>query len=109
MSGRLTDNLPRGASNEHLQLVPSKEALATTVDASISSATTVSLNADTSLIEVNALAQGVYLKYGTGASSSDFDEYIQAGLTRHYVVPNGVTQISVIEQASGATVVIIEK
>lgn len=105
----LTDNLPKDGSNKALQLVPAKEALATTVDSTISSATTITLNSATTLIEVNALDKPIYLKYGTGASSSDFDEFIHAGGTRHYVVPEDVTQISVIEQASGATAVVIEK
>lgn len=106
---KITDNLPRGASNEVMPIAPCKDAIAVTVDDSISSATTVTLDSDTTMVEVNALAQGVFLKYGTGASSSDFDEFIQAGFVRNYVIPNGVTQISVIEQAAGATVIIIEK
>lgn len=101
--------LPTDDNNKPMQLVPPSDALATTVDTTISSATTVTLNAATTLIEVNALSQGVYLKYGTGVSSSDFDEFIAAGVTRHYVRPYGVSQISVIEQAASATVIIIEK
>jgi hypothetical protein len=101
--------LPIDKNNKPMQLVPNTTALATTVDSSISAATDVSLNADTTFIEVNALVQGVYLKYGATASSSDFDEFIQAGMVRHYVIPDGVTTISVIEASASATVVIIEK
>jgi hypothetical protein len=55
------------------------------------------------------------MKWGATASSSAFDEYIQAGSTRHYVVPvnatTGVqyTTVQFIEQAASATLVVIEK
>lgn len=104
-----TKSLPRDKNRAVLQLTPPVEALAVTVDASISAATDVTLNANTSFIEVNALVQGVYLKYGTTASAADFDEFIQPGMVRHYAIPYGVTSISVIEQAASATVIIIEK
>lgn len=87
-------------------LVPAKTALAVTYDTTITSATSVTLNALTSIIEVSAVDSGVFLKYSAGASTSDFDEYILADTTRHYVIPDGVTVISVI--GDGA-VVVIEK
>ncbi len=49
-------DLPQDSNGQTMQLVPSKEALATTVDASISTATTINLNAETELLEVSALA-----------------------------------------------------
>jgi len=101
--------LPIDGNRKPVQLVPSRTALVVTVDATISSSTTVTLNAATTFIEVNALSQGIYLKYGSTVSSSSFDEYIQAGSVRHYFIPQGVTQVSVIEQAASATVILIEK
>lgn len=101
--------LPIDDNNKGIQLTQATEALATTVDSTISSATSITLNTATTLIEVNALSQGIYLKYAAGASSSDFDEFIPAGVPRHYIVPDGVTVISVIEQAASATVIVIEK
>lgn len=44
-------DLPKDYSAETIQLVPAKTAVAKTVDATISAATDVTLNADTSFIE----------------------------------------------------------
>lgn len=101
--------MPKDANHQSVPLTSPRTALAVTYDTTISSATDITLNAATTLIEVNALSQGVFLRYQATASSSNFDEYIQAGAVRHYVKPNGVTVISVIEQAASATVVVIEK
>ncbi len=101
--------LPRETRGEAIQLTLPTTALAFTYDTSISTATPITLNEDTKLIEVTAISQGVFLKYASGVSSSDFDEYIHADQTRHYVVPAGVTIISVIERIASAFVVVIEK
>lgn len=87
-------------------LSPATEALAETYDTTITSATSITLNAKTSIIEVSAIDSGVFLKYSAGVSTSAFDEYILADTVRHYVIPNGITIISVI--GDGA-VVVIEK
>jgi len=101
--------LPRDGNHEPVPLVPSRTALATTVDTTISSSTTVTLNASTTFIEVNALSQGIYMKYGATVSSASFDEYIQAGSVRHYFIPQGTTQVSFVEQAASGTLIVIEK
>lgn len=92
-----------------MPLTPSKLALEETYDPTISSSTEVTLNAATTLIEVSAISQGIFMKWGGTASSSDFDEFIQAGSTRHYVVPAGQTTVQFIEQAASAALVLIEK
>ncbi len=101
--------LPRDANHNAVPLVPNTAALAVTVDTTISTATSLTLNVATSLIEVNALSQGIFMRYAAGVTSSAFDEYIQAGSTRHYLVPKGVTIVSFIEQAASATLIVIEK
>lgn len=90
-------------------LVPNIVPLAVTYDATISSAHDITLDVQTTLIEVSAISQGVFLRYQASASSSAFDEYIAAGSTRHYIIPEDVTVISVIEEAASAHVVVIEK
>ncbi len=102
-------SLGRDQNAVPLPLTPPFAALAVTVDTTISAATDVTLNAATTLLEVNALSQAIYMRYAVTASSSNFDEFIQAGSTRHYVVPAGVTVISFIEQAASATLILIQK
>jgi len=101
--------LPRDANNSVISLVPAKLALAVTVDDSISSATDITLNEDTTFLEVTALDYGVFMRYAATASSSNFDEYIAPGSTRNYLVPEGVTVISVIQDNGAAKVRIIQK
>lgn len=101
--------LPRQRNGDGVQLVPADTALARTVDATISTATDITLNDKTSIIEVTALDQGVYLKYATGVTAANFDEYIHADSTRHYVIPQGCTVVSVIERVATAGVIVIEK
>ena len=93
-----------------IMLVPPFAALARTRDTSISTSTEITLNADTTMIEVNAINGNVYLKYGTDdVTNANFDEFLQAGQTRHYVKPEGVTAINLIDDGDSATVIVIEK
>ena len=101
--------LPMDGDGNPLSIVPARAALAVTVDASVSGATDITLNAATQFIEVNALSKGVYMRYAATASASDFDEYIAADQVRHYAIPDGVTIISFIEEAASAKIVVIEK
>lgn len=101
--------LPGDANGNPLPITFASVALQTTYDTTISSSTTVTLHAATSLIEVSALSQGIFMKWGATASSSAFDEFIQAGTTRHYAVPSGQTTVQFIEQAASATLIVIEK
>ena len=107
--------VPKDANSISLPLTPSEIALAVTNNASLSSAQTITFNASTTFIEVNALSQGVFMRWGAVPTSSAFDEYIQAGATRHYVVPtnsttgNRYTTVQFIEQAASARIIVIEK
>lgn len=107
--------LPRDANEKAMPLTPAVPALAVTNSSSLSSNLAITLNISTSMIEVNALSQGIFMRWGAAATSSAFDEYIQAGSTRHYVVPTNLvtgtfyTTVQFIQQATTATVIVIEK
>lgn len=107
--------LPKGANSETIPLPPSKIALATTYDTTISSSTAVTFNAATTLIEVSAISQAICMKWGTTAvTTSNFDHIIQAGATRQFVVPvvaaTGVlyTGATFIEQTASGTLCVTE-
>ena len=102
-------NLPQDASRNPLQLTIPSTALAVTYDTTVSGATDVTLNTATTLLEVTAKSQGLFMRYQATASSSNFDEYIAANTTRHYVKPPSVTVVSFIEEAASATLILIEK
>ena len=108
--------MPKDGNAVSMQLVPDTKALYGTVTAALSTASTITFQTAsttlpaTSLIEVNALTAGVYLRWGTtaaAASSTNFDEYIQSGTTRHYAVPAGILAASFYSLTGSA--VIIEK
>ncbi len=101
--------LPVDQKGDMIPLTTPTTALAVTYDTTISSATDITLNASTALIEVTAINNGVFLRYQTAVSSSNFDEFILADSTRHFVIPAGVTVVSVIEETASAKVVVIEK
>lgn len=111
--GKIKEFLPKSGAQEsqYAQLPPAVVAKEETTNDSITNgaAVSVTLNTSTSLIEVNAISNGMFMKYAAGASSSDYDEYIQAGATRHYVIPSGVTVISFIGDAGTAKLRLIEK
>lgn len=109
MSNLIDLNLVTKQNYNPMYLTPAKTALARTVDTTISTATSITLNASTSIIEVSATNGSVYLRYSAGCSASNFDEYISEGQTRHYIIPENVTVISVLEASSGAGVIVIEK
>lgn len=83
--------------------------LAATYDATINTSTTLTLNASTTTIQVSAIDKGIFMKWGATASSSSFDEFISANLTRTYVVPTATTTVQFIEETTTAKLVVIEK
>jgi hypothetical protein len=96
--------------SHELQITPDVVALARTVDATISTSTEITLNVETTMLRVYAIAQDVYLKWGTDdVDATNFDEVIPAGQIVDLKVPNGQTAINLIERASAATVIVIEK
>lgn len=83
--------------------------LVATYDATISSSTSITLNAGTTTLQVSAIDKGIFMKWGATASSSSFDEFIPADSTREYVVPNSTTTVQFIEEAATAKLVVLEK
>jgi len=83
-------------------------ALAVTYDATISSATSISLNASTTSFEVSAFTQSVLLRYAASVSTTVFDAVIPANTSRVFIKPEAVTVISVIEAAATGAVAVIE-
>ena len=84
--------------------------LGSSFSSAISSSTEFALTANTTLIEVTAKDQGIYIKYGSAVSVVDdgFDEYVHAGQTRHYPVAPGIS-IYCIQEAATATLILIER
>lgn len=101
--------LPIDGNNKAINLPPNVLALAVTNSSSISGSTLLTLQITTSYIEVSAVSQGIFLKWGGVASSSSFDEYISPNTTRAYIVPTGQTTVQFIQQAATATLICIEK
>ncbi len=94
----------------HNNLSPAEGAIARTVSSSIASATTIAINANTTMIEVKAMFQPVYLRYTTGVTSANFDEVILPGETMNRKVHQGeYANISVIEETAGAKVFVTQK
>lgn len=106
---KIGKTLPVDQNGNILPIVPAVTALAVTYDPTISAATDISLNSGTTFIEVNAINDGVFLRYAATASSTNFDEYIAKDTVRHYARPASVTTISVIDSGNTGAVVIIEK
>lgn len=98
-----------------VQITPDVVALEETYDATISSSTSLTLNASTTFIEVSAIDKGIFLKWGGTASSTDFDEFIAPNSTRQYYVPPNAstgalhTTVQFIEESATAKLVVIEK
>lgn len=83
--------------------------LVATYDATVSASTLLTLNAGTTTIEVTAIDKGIFLKWGGTASSSSFDEFIGANMTRVYVVPSTIATVQFIEESATAKLVVLEK
>lgn len=110
-------NLPTDQSNRIAQLTPATVALARTVDGTISTSTEITFAPKTRIIRVYAIAQDVYLKWGsTAVSASNFDEVIPANQVMDFFVPQTGLEAApyypsctLIERAASATVIVIEK
>lgn len=83
-------------------------SLAVTYDATLSSASDITLNAATTSFEVSAFTQSVLVKYAATASTSSFNAVVPANTTRMFIKPDGVTVISIIEAAASAATAVIE-
>lgn len=84
--------------------------LVATYDASIDTSTEITLDGNTTYIEVSAIAAGIFLRWGTGdASTSAFDEYISPNQTRIYAIPDGTTAVNFIQASANGILVVLEK
>lgn len=101
--------LPSDQKGDMIPLTTPTSAIAVTYDTTISTATDIVLNSSTAMIEVTAINNGVFLRYASGVTSSAFDEFILADSTRHFVIPDGVTTISILEETASAKAIVIEK
>ncbi len=90
-------------------IAPRSATLAVTYDATVSSDTTVTLNAKTAVIIVTAELKGIFMRWDAAATSSAFDEYIPAGGQNIYVRPAGAVEAHFIEEAASAHLIVIEK
>jgi hypothetical protein len=93
--------------NQYFYGNPKAPALAVTYDATISSSTEITLAAGATYIEVSAIDKGVFMKWGTTASSSAFDEFISANTTRLFPVKAATVQF--IQESATAKLVVVEK
>tara|TARA_B110000503_G_scaffold113785_1_gene170879 strand:+ start:1077 stop:1418 length:342 start_codon:yes stop_codon:yes gene_type:complete len=107
--------LKRDANNNPVPIMPAVIALAKTYDTTISTSTQVTFNADTTLIEVSAISQPIFMKWGTTAvTSANWDYIIQAGNTRQFFLPvltqpsTLYTAATFLEQAASATLAVSE-
>lgn len=91
-----------------LNALPNKVAIAITYDATVSSSTTLTLNAATSLLEITAIDKAIFYKWGATASSSAFDGIVPANSSKLVPVPVGQTTIQFIEQAATAILAVVE-
>lgn len=103
-------SLPIDGQGNVVQVTPPVVALEETYDATISSSTEITLNANTTLIEVAAIDKAILLKWGADdASTSDFDEVIPANTVRTFYIPAGVAAVNFIEQVATAILAVVEK
>lgn len=110
MSTRISAQLPVDANNKEIQngnlIAP---VIAVTYDATISSATSVSLNAGTTSYEVLAIDKPIFLRFAASVSTSAFDAVIAANTSKVFFRDPAVTTISVIEASATAGVAVIER
>lgn len=106
---RIPLEIPIDANNKDLPCPPAIVALAKTYNATISSAVDITLNTSTTFLEISAIAKGVFVRFQATASSTNFDEFVSQDTTRYFVVPSGVTVISIIQQAATGAVAVVEK
>lgn len=98
--------------DSNMRLIPAPPAvlpLKVTYDATISSSTTITLQATTTYLEVSAIDKGIMMAWGRAATTSDFDEYISPNTTRAYIVPVNQTTVQFIESSATAILAVIEK
>lgn len=91
-----------------LQTIPNKLAIVATYDATVSSSTTLTLNAATTLLEITAIDKAIFYKFGGTASSSAFDGIVPANSSKLVPVPVSQTTIQFIEESATAKLAVVE-
>lgn len=85
------------------------DVLAVTYDATISSASDVTLNSSTTSFEVLAITQAVMVRFAATASTSNFDAVVAANQSKVFYRDPSVTVISVIQAAATGAMAVIER
>ena len=85
------------------------EVIATTYDATISSATSITLDESTTSFEVLAIDKPVLVRFAADVSTSAFDAVVPANESKVFYRDPAVTTISVIEASATAIVAVIER
>ena len=102
--------LPLDGEGNPVQITPPVVALEETYDTTISSSTEITLNTGATFIEVSAIDEGIFMKWGTAdVTNSDFDEYIPKNSTRQFFIPESETAVNFLQRAATAILVMIEK
>lgn len=83
--------------------------LAVTFDATISSASDVTLNAATTSFEILAITQPIFVRFAATASSTNFDAVVAANQSKVFYRDPSVTVISVIQAAATGAMAVIER
>lgn len=96
------------ANRRTLVGLPASVALEETYDATISTSTTLTLNAATTLLEITAIGASIFYKWGGTAASTDFDGIVPTNSSKLVPVPNGQTTIQFIEEAATAKLAVVE-
>ncbi len=104
----ITPPFARDANRFIVGDVPASVALEKTYDATISSSTSLTLNASTTIIEVTAIDKAICYKWGGTCSTSDFDGIVPSNTSKLIPVPVGQTSIQFIEQTATAILAVVE-
>lgn len=97
-----------GDNRNVVSTIPSQVALDETYDATVSTSTTLTLNAATKLLEITAIGASIFYKWGGTASSTDFDGIVVLNTSKLVAVPSGQTSIQFIEEVATAKLAVVE-
>lgn len=101
--------LLRDGNNAAIQGALSGPTLAVTYDATISAATTITFNANTTIVSVSAIDKGIFVRFDATVTASAFDEFIPANTTALIVPPVDSVFMTVLEESATAKIVVVEK
>ena len=105
---------PGSPMGDSIQLLPASRARAQTLDSTVSTATTVTLDTGTSIVRFQAFLGAVYMKWLTAAdtdavTNANYEGIISdGGAPFDFVIPPNVTGVSLLEKDSGAEISVIE-